>query len=119
MPTSPTAPELILHGGRVRTMDGQDRILGAIALTGDRVTDCDYHSGMEAAARIEGGRVLLAMSIPWDAFGLKPTGGDVWLGNFFRCVGQGRTRGYLAWRPTLTDQPNFHVPERFGEFIFT
>ena len=28
------------------------------------------------------------------------------------------TRGYLAWRPTLTKSPNFHVPSKFGNFRF-
>lgn len=91
----------------------------AIDLTsGERVTDCDYNSGMEAAAKIEDGRVLMAMKIPWEAFGRKPKAGDVWLGNIFRCVGEGETRGYLAWQPTMTEKPNFHVPEKFGEFHF-
>ncbi|MBK9164456.1 MAG: carbohydrate-binding family 9-like protein [Acidobacteria bacterium] len=91
----------------------------AIDLTsGERVTDWDYNSGMEAAAKTEDGRVLMAMKIPWEAFGRKPKAGDVWLGNIFRCVGEGETRGYLAWQPTMTEKPNFHVPEKFGEFHF-
>lgn len=91
----------------------------AIDLTsGERMTDWDYHSGMKAAGGIEEGRVLMAMKIPWKAFGRKPQAGDVWLGNIFRCVGEGETRGYLAWRPTMTERPNFHVPEAFGEFVF-
>jgi len=91
----------------------------AIDLTsGERVTDWDYNSGMEAAAKIADGRVLMAMKIPWKAFGRMPKAGDVWLGNIFRCVGEGETRGYLAWQPTMTEKPNFHVPEKFGEFHF-
>jgi hypothetical protein len=91
----------------------------AIDMTsGERVTDWDYASGMEAAARIEDGRVTMAMRIPWEAFGRKPEAGDVWLGNIFRCVGQGPGRGYLAWQPTMTEKPNFHVPEAFGKFVF-
>ncbi|QQS34406.1 MAG: carbohydrate-binding family 9-like protein [Acidobacteriota bacterium] len=92
----------------------------AIDMTsGERVTDWDYHSGMKAAARIEEDRVLMAMKIPWEAFGRKPKAGDIWLGNIFRCVGEGETRGYLAWQPTMTEKPNFHVPEAFGEFVFS
>jgi hypothetical protein len=91
----------------------------AIDLTsGERVTDWEYNSGMETAARIEDGRVLMAMKIPWKAFGRKPNAGDVWLGNIFRCVGKEPDRGYLAWQPTMTEKPNFHVPEAFGEFHF-
>lgn len=91
----------------------------AIDLTsGERITDWDYRSGMETAARIEEGRILMVMKIPWKAFGRKPKTGDVWLGNIFRCVGKGPERGYLAWLPTRTEKPNFHVPERFGDFKF-
>ncbi len=91
----------------------------AIDMTsGERVTDWEYESGMEAAARIEDGRVLMAMKIPWEAFGRKPKAGDVWLGNIFRCVGKEPDRGYLAWQPTMTEKPDFHVPEAFGEFHF-
>ncbi len=91
----------------------------AIDLTSDeRVTDWEYNSGIKAAAKIEDGRVLMAMKIPWEAFGRKPKAGDVWLGNIFRCVGEGETRGYLAWQPTMTEKPNFHIPEKFGEFHF-
>jgi alpha-galactosidase len=86
--------------------------------SGNRVSDWNYTSRMEAAAKIERERVLIAMKIPWGAFGKRPSAGDVWLGNLLRCVGKGPGRGYLAWSPTLTDLPNFHVPDRFGEFLF-
>jgi hypothetical protein len=33
--------------------------------------------------------------------------------NMFRMEGKG-TREYLAWSPTRTPRPNFHVPEMFG-----
>jgi hypothetical protein len=85
---------------------------------GDRIADREYHSGMETAAKIEESRVIMGIKIPWSAFGRKPTEGDIWLGNIFRCVGKGTTRGYLAWHPTFTEIPNFHVPEKFGKFVF-
>ena len=88
------------------------------ATSGQRDTDWEYHSGMEVAARIEEHRVIMATKIPWKAFGRKPDAGDVWLGNIFRCVGKDPDRGYLAWQPTLTEKPNFHVPEKFGQFVF-
>jgi hypothetical protein len=78
----------------------------------------EYSSGMLSAPRIEEGRVVTAIRIPWAAFGKRPAAGDVWLGNLFRCVGRDPDRGYLAWSPTFTERPNFHVPERFGEFEF-
>ena len=86
--------------------------------SGERITDWDYGSGMEAAACIEEGHVLMAIRIPFTAFGSTPKAGDLWLGNLFRCVGKDPHRGYLAWIPTLTEVPNFHVPERFGQLFF-
>jgi hypothetical protein len=91
----------------------------ALDLTsGTRVSDWSYASGMESFARVERSKVLMAMKIPWSAFGRTPRPGDVWLGNLLRCIGKDPTRGYLAWQPTLTKQPAFHVPEKFGEFRF-
>jgi alpha-galactosidase len=83
-----------------------------------RKTDFEYFSGMTSAAKIEKGSVVMAVKIPFKALGETPMAGDVWLGNLFRCVGGGPARGYLAWQPTRTETPNFHVPEAFGEFRF-
>jgi alpha-galactosidase len=83
-----------------------------------RETDFAYDSKMQTAARIEKDKVWMAIKIDWKAFGKTPKKGDVWRGNLFRCVGSGKTRGYLAWQPTKTAQPNFHVPQAFGEFEF-
>ena len=85
---------------------------------GERVTDRDYDSDMLTAAEIEYERVVMAFKVKWEALGRKPSPGDVWLGNLFRAVGRGKTRGYLAWSATRTEEPNFHVPERFGELRF-
>lgn len=84
----------------------------------DEPRDWHYASGMERATQIESGTVTMAIKIPWSAFDRRPNVGDVWLGNLFRQVGSGATRGFLAWSPTKTDEPQFHVPEKFGEFIF-
>lgn len=84
----------------------------------ERITDWDYMSGMKSAALIEKDKITMAIKIEWSAFGKTPKAGDVWLGNIFRCVGVGKTRGYLAWSPTETKEPGFHVPEKFGEFEF-
>ncbi|MDH3528126.1 MAG: carbohydrate-binding family 9-like protein [Acidobacteriota bacterium] len=83
-----------------------------------RDTDWDYASGMTTAAKIEYDLVVMAFRVEWTAFGSKPAAGDVWKGNLLRAVGKGENRGYLAWSATRTEVPNFHVPERFGEFFF-
>lgn len=91
----------------------------AIEITGDaRNTDWKFASEMEAAAAIEQTQVTMAIKVPFAAFGASPKQGDIWLGNIFRCVGSGPTRGYLAWRPTGTEKPAFHVPDAFGELRF-
>jgi alpha-galactosidase len=83
-----------------------------------RNSDLAFDSGMTVAVQAAHNSIKSAMKIPWKAFGIVPANGDVWLGNLFRCIGGGDTRGYLAWRPTRTAAPNFHVPEAFGEFHF-
>jgi len=84
----------------------------------DEPRDWEYNSRMKAFSSIEPEMVVMMMRIPWTAFGIRPTDGDLWLGNFYRAVGSGDKRGYLAWSPTMTDTPQFHVPEKFGEFHF-
>lgn len=92
----------------------------AITLTDDgRETDWDYRSGMTAAARLEGQTLTVGMRVPWAALGGAPRPGESWRANLFRCVGADPARGYLAWRPTHTPEPGFHVPEKFGRLIFT
>ena len=92
--------------------------LGIYQKSNERITDWDYDSGMQSAAKIEKDKILMAIKVEWKAFGKLPKASDVWLGNLFRCVGAGETRGYLAWSPTGTKEPSFHVPEKFGEFEF-
>ena len=92
--------------------------LGIYQKPDERVTVWDYASRMKSAAKIEKDKVWMALKIEWQAFGKTPKAGDVWFGNLFRCVGAGETRGYLAWSPTETKEPTFHVPEKFGEFEF-
>lgn len=92
--------------------------LGIYQKPDERITDWDYFSGMKSAALVEKNKVTMAIKIEWNAFGKTPKSGDVWRGNIYRCIGKGETRGYLAWSPTETKEPAFHVPEKFGEFEF-
>jgi alpha-galactosidase len=84
----------------------------------ERLTDWKYASKMQSAASDIRGETYAAIKIPFASLGRTPKAGDVWLGNLFRCIGKDRSRGYLAWRPTKTPTPNFHVPSAFGEFKF-
>ena len=93
--------------------------LGIVLGSEGRVTDWDYRSGMVAAANVDETGIKVAMSIPWSASIPKPDHGDRWLVNLFRCVGPEAPDRYLAWRPTRTPEPNFHVSEAFGSLVFS
>ena len=91
----------------------------AIAITpSGRLTEWDYSSGMEAAAAVEENRVTVGITVPWSERIPKPTSGDSWKVNLFRCVGPEAPDRYLAWRPTRAPEPAFHVPEAFGWLRF-
>jgi hypothetical protein len=92
--------------------------LGIEATPTTRKTDWDYKSNMTSASRIDKDKVVMAIKIPFAALSKTPKIGDIWLGNLFRCVGKDPNRGYLAWQPTKTKEPAFHIPEAFGEFVF-
>jgi len=83
-----------------------------------RKTDWDYASGMSATTEIEGQQIMVGITIPWSSSIPKPASGDKWGINLFRCVGADEQTRYLAWRPTRTPQPNFHVPSAFGLLRF-
>jgi alpha-galactosidase len=84
-----------------------------------RETDWEFHSGMTVAASVIESNIMIAMRVPWEALGHVPQIGERWRANLFRCVGaEGPTRGYLAWQPTRTDEPGFHVPAAFGWIRF-
>lgn len=92
--------------------------LGIVITSAGRVTDWGFSSGMSAAARIEPQRVLVAMRIPWSSQIPRPDAGSQWRANLFRCVGPDAADRYLAWLPTRTPEPNFHVPDAFGWLEF-
>jgi Carbohydrate family 9 binding domain-like len=92
--------------------------LGITVKPSGRETDWDFVSGFTTAARLERERLLIGMRIPWSAALPKPQHGDSWRVNLFRCVGPEAPERYLAWLPTRTPEPNFHVPEVFGTLHF-
>jgi len=92
--------------------------LGIEVLPDKRVTDWNYFSGMVSAARVEKHEVISAIRVEWRSIGKTPAAGEKWRGNLFRCVGKDPDRGYLTWQPTMTKEPAFHVPDKFGWFEF-
>jgi alpha-galactosidase len=57
-------------------------------------------------------------AIPMPALTADFDPAAVWRVNFYRVEGNKEPRFYSAWQPTNTLQPNFHVPEAFGELRF-
>ena len=92
--------------------------LGITVTPKGRETDWDFTSGLKTAAKLEGECLLVGMKIPWSESLPKPQRGDVWRVNLFRCVGPEAPERYLAWLPTRTPEPNFHVPDVFGTLRF-
>ena len=92
--------------------------LGIVTTPAGRETDWDFQSGMTTSSRITVNMTTVAMRIPWSDSIPKPEHGDEWRVNLCRCVGSDPDRGYLAWQPTRTPVPNFHVPEAFGRLRF-
>ena len=92
--------------------------LGITVKASGRETDWDFVSGFTTAAKLEQEQLLVGMRIPWSAAIPKPQHGDSWRVNLFRCVGPEAPERYLAWLPTRTAEPNFHVPEVFGTLRF-
>jgi hypothetical protein len=83
-----------------------------------RESDWSFNSQMTTAAEVQNDRVTIAMRIPWSDVIPQPQKGDRWRINLFRCVGKDPDRGYVAWQPTMTPQPSFHMPQVFGWLVF-
>lgn len=58
------------------------------------------------------------LAIPLKALTANFDPGAVWRANFYRVEGTKEPRAYLAWQPTGTPEPNFHVPRVFGRLRF-
>jgi hypothetical protein len=91
--------------------------LGITLTPSGRETDWDFASGFTTAAKLEQDQLFVRMRIPWSEAIPKPRAGDRWGVNVFRCVGPEAPDRYLAWRPTRTPEPAFHVPEAFGTLL--
>ncbi len=58
------------------------------------------------------------LAIPIGALTRNFDSMSAWRANFYRVEGSKEPRAYLAWQPTHTPQPNFHVPSAFGKLRF-
>lgn len=62
---------------------------------------------------------IAELAIPMKSLVEKLDPTATWRVNFYRVEGPSEPRFYSAWQPTRTPVPNFHVPEAFGELVFT
>jgi alpha-galactosidase len=58
------------------------------------------------------------LAIPLEALTEAFDPKAIWRVNFYRIEGIKEPRSYLAWQPTNTPEPNFHVPAAFGRMRF-
>jgi hypothetical protein len=58
------------------------------------------------------------LAIPLNALTAQFEPSKIWRANFYRVEGSKEPRAYLAWQPTYTPEPNFHVPTEFGTLRF-
>ena len=85
------------------------------------LADWEWCSGMRTASEIIEAENIwrVVMAIPFAAFGCQPQPGDVWKANLFRISRFNGERQYLAFSPTFTEKPNYHVSEAFVDLCFT
>jgi len=81
----------------------------------------DLKSGLRRrVVRNEARKIWVAeLAIPLNCLVAQFDPAETWRVNFYRVEGAEEPRFYAAWRPTGTAVPNFHVPEAFGELVFT
>jgi alpha-galactosidase len=81
----------------------------------------DLKSGLARSAHIdEEQRIWVAeLAIPLNSITQNFDPQQLWRANFYRVEGRSEPRQYLAWQPTFTPKPNFHVPEAFGTLRFS
>jgi alpha-galactosidase len=80
----------------------------------------DLKSGLNRSAHIdEEQRTWVGeLAIPLQSLTHNFDPQQHWRANFYRVEGRSEPRQYLAWQPTFTPKPNFHVPEAFGTLRF-
>jgi len=63
----------------------------------------------------------LTIAIPLEVFINHETGslkGRTFRANFYKCGDMLTVPHYVTWNPVLTEKPDFHRPEFFGEIVF-
>ncbi|HEY6915898.1 MAG TPA: carbohydrate-binding family 9-like protein [Paludibacter sp.] len=61
----------------------------------------------------------VTVKIPLRIMGIDPNNmPEKILGNFYKCADGTDSKHYVTWSPVLTEKPDFHRPEFFGELYF-
>eukprot|EP00656_Telonema_subtile_P029477 TRINITY_DN3260_c0_g1_i2.p1 TRINITY_DN3260_c0_g1~~TRINITY_DN3260_c0_g1_i2.p1 ORF type:complete len:217 (-),score=13.96 TRINITY_DN3260_c0_g1_i2:141-791(-) len=89
------------------------------APSGTVLLECDAF-GLSSSAQITASGWAANLFVPFELIQQhEPTVPEVWRANLYRTdVPEGQSaQEFLAWSPTLTSTPDFHVPARFGMWI--
>jgi len=80
----------------------------------------DLKSGMQRSVFLNEKQKIWIAELAIPLKGLTPQfdAAQRWHANFYRVEGSKEPRSYMAWNPTNSPEPNFHVPERFGILRF-
>lgn len=80
----------------------------------------DLESGLERSVFLDEKSLTWSaeLAIPLRLLTERFDPSAIWRANFYRIEGRQEPRTYLAWQPTRTPQPNFHVPRAFGRLRF-
>lgn len=116
------SPHNVIWDGKIhnpddtpKTMTGEPEWDCAGLLTGVRVVGTlDDRTDLDQLWSVE-------MAIPFAGIGREPPAdGQEWRGNLYR-IDRGEKDEYSCWSPPQApgEQPAFHIPSRFGRFIFS
>jgi alpha-galactosidase len=80
----------------------------------------DLKSGLQRSVSLDEKRLTWSAELAIPIKSVTPDFDPkaIWRTNFYRVEGPAEPRSYLAWQPTKTPQPNFHVPGAFGRLRF-
>jgi alpha-galactosidase len=80
----------------------------------------DLKSGLTRSVHLDRKNKIWSaeLAIPMTSLTANFDASKPWRANFYRVEGKAEPRRYMAWQPTHTPAPNFHVPEAFGELRF-
>jgi alpha-galactosidase len=80
----------------------------------------DLKSGLTRSVQVDEQRKIWTaeLAIPKRCLTAHFDSNMVWRANFYRVEGKAEPRRYMAWQPTHTPQPNFHIPKAFGTLRF-